>query len=263
MLTTAFVPGSPNWLDLGSPDTRASVDFYTALFGWTFDSAGPEAGGYGFFQQEGRTVAALGPLTEEGSTPAWTLYFCTLDADRTAELVEEAGGRVRFTPFDVFTNGRMAGFTDPTGAEFAVWQPRDTRGLDAVTDENTLCWAECYSIDAEAAKTFYRRVFGWQEQDVPLEGALYTVLTPAGGGTDDALGGIMQLGPEQTAAGTSSHWLPYFEVPNVDASLAIADKLGATTRIPAMDVHGVGRLAQLIDPHGAVFAVITSAAPGE
>ncbi|MFE7531662.1 VOC family protein [Kitasatospora sp. NPDC057542] len=263
MLNTDFRPGSPDWLDLSSPDTRASVDFYTALFGWTFDSAGPEAGGYGFFQLDGRTVAALGPLADESVPPGWTLYFATEDADRTTALVEQSGGRVRFAPFDVFTAGRMAGYTDPTGADFAVWQPHDTRGLDLVTEEGSLCWAECYSIDAERAKTFYRAVFGWQEQDVPLGEAMYTVLTPAGGGTDDAHGGIMQLGPEHTARGTSSHWLPYFEVPNTDASIAIAGTLGATVRIPAMDVHGVGRLAQLVDPHGAVFAVITSARPGE
>ncbi|MFF2039980.1 VOC family protein [Kitasatospora sp. NPDC058170] len=262
MLTTAFVPGSPNWLDLGSPDTGASADFYTGLFGWTFTSPGPGAGGYGFLQQEGRTVAALGPLTEEGAKPAWTVYFRTVDADRTTELVVKAGGRVRFNPFDVLTAGRMGGYTDPTGAEFAVWQPHDTPGLDAVTEQGTFCWAECYSVDAEAAKAFYRTVFGWQEQDVPVDGLMYTVLTPAGGGTADALGGIMQLGPEHTAAGTGSHWLPYFEVPDVDACLATAERLGATPRIPAIDVHGVGRLAQLIDPHGAVFAVITSAAPG-
>ncbi|GHF52235.1 hydroxylase [Kitasatospora xanthocidica] len=263
MLNTAFRPGSPDWLDLSSPDTRASVDFYTALFGWTFASAGPEAGGYGFFRLDGRTVAALGPLTEEGALPGWTLYFATLDADRTTELVEQAGGTVRFPPFDVFTAGRMAGYTDPSGADFAVWQPHDTRGLDVVDENGSLCWAECHSVDAERAKSFYRTVFGWQEQDVPFEGSLYTVLTPAGGGTDDAHGGIAQLSPERTAAGTGSHWLPYFEVPNPDASLAIASTLGATVRIPATDVHGVGRLAQLTDPHGAAFAVITSAGPGE
>ncbi|MEV7600451.1 VOC family protein [Kitasatospora sp. NPDC089797] len=263
MLNTAFRPGSPVWLDLSSPDTRASVDFYSALFGWTFDPAGQEAGGYGFFQLDGRIAAALGPLTEEGALPGWTLYFATDDADRTTELVQQAGGRVRFAPFDVFAAGRTAGCTDPTGADFALWQPHDTRGLDVVNAPISLCWAECYSVDAERAKAFYRTVFDWQEQDVPLGEVRYTVLTPAGGGTDDAHGGILQLGPEHTARGTSSHWLPYFEVPNVDASLAIADQFGAKVRIPATDVHGVGRLAQLVDPHGAVFAVITSAAPGE
>ncbi|MFI2611610.1 VOC family protein [Kitasatospora sp. NPDC018619] len=263
MLNTDFRPGSPDWLDLSSPDTRASADFYSTLFGWTFDPAGPEAGGYGFFQLDGRTVAALGPLPEDAAAPGWTLYFATEDADRTTALVEQAGGRVRVAPFDVLGAGRTAAYTDPTGADFAVWQPHGTRGLDLVTEEGSLCWAECYSVDAERDKAFYRAVFDWQEQDVPLGEVMYTVLTPAGGGTDDAHGGIMQLGPEHTARGTRSHWLPYFEVPNADASLAIADTLGATVRIPAMDVHGVGRLAQLVDPHGAVFAVITSARPGE
>jgi len=264
VLTTDFAPGSPNWLDLGSPDTEAAEAFYTSLFGWTFTSAGPQAGGYGFFQKDGRTVAALGPLSEEGAKPAWTLYFTTPDADATATLVGDAGGTVRAAPFDVFTNGRMAGFTDPTGAEFAVWQPGDTVGLDAVTSPGTLCWTELYSSDPTAAKAFYRAVFGWQEQDVPFgDTATYTVLTPAGGGTDDGQGGILQLLPEQTAAGVSSHWLPYFEVPDTDAAVARAQKLGGAVRAPATDVHGVGRFAQLTDPDGAVFAVITSAAPGE
>ncbi|MFC9331670.1 VOC family protein [Kitasatospora sp. NPDC057015] len=263
MLSTDYVPGSPIWLDLGSPDPDASAAFYGAVLGWTFASAGPAAGGYGFFQQDGRTVAALGPLTEEGAAPAWTIYFHAPDADRTTTLVEAAGGKVRFAPFDVFTNGRMAGFTDPTGAEFAVWQPRDTAGLDAVDIPGTLCWTECYSTDAEAGKAFYRAVFGWQEQDVPFGDATYTVLTPAGGGTDDGQGGIMQLGPEQTAAGTDSHWLPYFEVLDPDACTATAERLGATVRIPPTDFHGVGRLAQFVDPHGAVLAVIRSAEPGQ
>ncbi|MFF1870860.1 VOC family protein [Kitasatospora herbaricolor] len=263
MLTTDYVPGSPNWLDLGSPDTAASAAFYGDLLGWAFASAGPAAGGYGFFQQDGRTVAALGPLTEEGATSAWTIYFRTTDADRTTAAVERAGGKVRFAPFDVFTNGRMAGYTDPTGADFAVWQPHDTVGLDAVNDPGTLCWTECYSTDAEAGKAFYRAVFDWQEQDVPFGDVTYTVLTPAGGGTDDGQGGIMQLGPEQTAAGTTSHWLPYFEVLDPDACTATAERLGATVRIPPTDFHGVGRLAQIVDPHGAVLAVIRSAQPGQ
>ncbi|WP_406204055.1 VOC family protein [Kitasatospora sp. NBC_01560] len=272
MLTTAFTPGSPNWLDLTSPDTDASVAFYATVFGWTFaptelpgpdpdasDSrGGSSSDGSGLFRHDGRTVAALTPLTGSGSGSGsgsgWTIHFCTPDAGRTARLVEAAGGTVRPAP----PGARATGFTDPTGAGFAVREPFAVPGLEAVDGEGALCWAECHSIDAEAAKVFYRAVLSWQEQDVPLGEAMYTVLTPAGGGTDDALGGITQLGPEQTAAGTASHWLPYIEVPDVDAAVALAGQLGATVRVPATDVHGVGRLAQLIDPHGAAFAVITS-----
>src|ERR1044072_8070565 len=62
MLTTDFVPGAPNWLDLGAPDTEAARAFYGGLLGWSFESAGPEAGGYGFFTHGRETVAALRPL---------------------------------------------------------------------------------------------------------------------------------------------------------------------------------------------------------
>ena len=152
---------SPVWLDLGTPDVDASAAFYGALFGWEFQSTGPEGGGYGMFTLGGKTVAAAGPLTEEGASPAWTLDFHTFDADATAKAVEQADGTVRFGPFDVFDQGRMAGFSDPTGPQFAVWQPGETKGLDAVNDPNTLCWSELYTTDPAAAKAFYQSVFDW------------------------------------------------------------------------------------------------------
>ncbi|MFF7634221.1 VOC family protein [Kitasatospora sp. NPDC008050] len=257
MLTTSYIPGAPNWLDLGSPDTRASETFYTSLFDWTFESAGPNAGGYGFFRLGERTVAALGPLTEEGAHPAWTLYFKTDDAEQTNKLVQQAGGTVRFGPFDVFTDGRMAGYTDPTGARFAVWQPGETAGLEAVTSVGTLCWTELHTSDPAAAKPFYASVFNWQTQDVPFGDFTYTVVAPTGGGTDASQGGIVSLLPEDRAAG-GSYWLPYFEVEDPDAVIVRTQELGGAVRAPAVDAPGVGRLAQLADPHGAVFSIIKS-----
>src|ERR1700722_17966346 len=110
MLTTNYVPGAPNWTDLGTPDVAAAAAFYRALFGWQFQSAGPDAGGYGMLTLDGKTVAAVGPLMEPGATPSWTLYFQTQDANATADAVRKAGGVVRAEPFDVFTQGRMGQF---------------------------------------------------------------------------------------------------------------------------------------------------------
>ncbi|MFG3283507.1 VOC family protein [Streptomyces sp. NPDC048111] len=259
MLTSTQVPGGLTWLDLGTPDIDAAAAFYGGLFGWHFRSAGPEAGGYGFFQQDGRTVAAAGPLTEEGARSAWTVYFRTVDADATAKAVEQAGGTVRVPPSDVFTAGRMAGFTDPAGAEFAVWQPRDTDGLERVNDPGSVSWIELYTTDAEAAKAFYRTVLSWETRDMPMGGGVeYTIAGPAGGGERTMHGGIMQLPQGHQDAGSTSEWHPYIEVEDCDAAAATAQGLGATLIIAPMDTPGAGRIAMLLDPFGAPFAVITS-----
>jgi predicted enzyme related to lactoylglutathione lyase len=260
MLTSTNVPGGPNWLDLGTPDIDAAVAFYEGTFGWRFQSAGPEAGGYGFLRKDGRTLAAVGPLTEEGASSAWTVYFRTLDADATAKAVEQAGGSVRFPPTDVFTEGRMAGFTDPTGAEFAVWEARDMDGLEVVNEPGTLSWIELYTTDAAAAKDFYRTVLSWDTRDMPMgPDVVYSIAGPAGGGETTMHGGIMQLPEEHMRRGSSSEWHPYFEVEDCDAVVARAQERGATVIIPAVDAEGVGRLAMFLDPFGAPFAVLTSA----
>ncbi|MFF4700074.1 VOC family protein [Streptomyces chattanoogensis] len=259
MLTTHYVPGTPNWLDLGTPDTDAAAEFYAAVFGWTFQSAGPQAGGYGFFQLDGKTVGAAGPLTEEGASSAWTAYFRTSDAGATAKAVQQAGGSVRVPPMDVFTAGRLAAFTDPTGADFAVWQPGDTKGLETVMEANTLCWTELYTTDAAAAKEFYTSVFSWEYQDMPMGGDLvYSVVSSPGGGKegDAGQGGIMQLQEENLKAGSASEWHPYFGVTDCDATFATATSRGASVLIPPSNAPGVGRLAMLKDPAGAVFALI-------
>lgn len=256
MLTTNYVPGAPNWVDLAVPDVDAAASFYGPVFGWEFQSAGPDAGGYGMFTMNGKTVGAVGPMGVPGGTPAWTLYFDTPDADATVEAVAKAGGTVRVPPMDVFTAGRMAQLSDPSGADFAIWQPGDTKGLDAVTEPNTLCWTELHTADPAGAKAFYGTVFGWASQDMPMGDFTYTVVTPAGGSEEMSQGGIMGLTPEMAAGG--SRWLPYFEVPDPDGVQAKVSELGGTVIAPAMDLEGVGRMAAFIDPQGALFSVIKS-----
>ena len=250
-------PGAPNWIDLGVPDVEAAAAFYRRVFGWELRSAGPEAGGYGFFVSGGEVVGAIGPLTEEGASPSWTVYFHTADADTTAQAVANAGGTVRMAPDDVFDQGRLAAFTDPTGADFGVWQPKANQGLQLVGADNALCWTELYTPDAEKSVEFYRAVFGWQTQNAPIPGVSYTVISAAGAEPGAEQGGIMQLPEENLAAGSGPEWHPYFAVADCDAALAAATDNGATVLIPAESAPGVGRLAMFLDPFGAQLALLT------
>lgn len=255
MLGTDFTTGSPNWLDLGSPDTEAAAAFYGAVLGWQFVSAGPEAGGYGFFQVDGKTVAALGPLTEEGADSAWMIHFKTDDIATTVEAVTAGGGTLRMEPMDVMGEGWLAQATDPQGAQFALWQPGRTAGLELTSAPNTLLWAELHAPDPEAAITFYRGLFGWRSQEMPAPGMTYRVLSTSAGDQQDAsFGGVAPLGD---GAGELPRWVPYFHVTDTDTTIATAQSNGGSVLMPATDIPEVGRMAWLGDPSGAVFALLT------
>ncbi len=257
MLSTDFVIGSPNWLDLGSPDTAGAAGFYGIVFGWDFQSAGPEAGGYGFFQKDGKIVAALGPLTEEGASSAWTMYFQTADADATAKAVEQGGGTMRVEPFDVLEGGRISMLTDPGGAEFAILQPGAGKGLEKTSEHNTLCWVELHAFDPSAALSFYRSLFGWRSQEMEIPGMPYTVLSTADGDQQDAsFGGLATLQEDREPC-----WIPYFDADDVDAIVSRVQDNGGSVLMPAADIPDVGRIAWLADPSGAPFALIKPALP--
>lgn len=275
MLSTRYVPGSVCWLDLGSPDISATAAYYQGLFGWSHKATGD----YGAFQVDGKTVAGLGPLTEEGARPAWMLYFQTPDADATLKAVEQAGGTSRTPVIDAGDTGRFAQLTDPDGAEFAIWQPDTSSGtgththsgtstgadsgtstssgadsgLELVNEPGSLGWTELYTADPRAGEAFYQAVFGWRVEVMPMGELSYPVISPAEG-EGAAMGGIVQLQP-----GDRPHWLPYFEVADCDQVVATSRATGGAVLAPVTEVEDVGRFAFLADPHGARFAVITSA----
>ncbi|MCX4766378.1 VOC family protein [Streptomyces sp. NBC_01275] len=258
MLTTRFVNGAPNWIDVGTSDIDGATTFYGALFGWRFQSAGPDAGGYGFFQLDGKTAAGGMQTTPEQGPPAWTVYFRTTDAEATAKAAQAAHGSVMFAPMDVMGKGTMAILADQAGVPFGLWQPGQTKGVDVAGEPGSLCWVELYTPDIAAAAAFYHATLGLETSAVPFPGGTYTCVNPAEGGPETMFGGVVPLAEDPTEAESGPYWLPYFEVVDADAAVALTKELGGTVRAPATDVEGVGRIARLADPYGARFAVIKS-----
>jgi predicted enzyme related to lactoylglutathione lyase len=251
-----YAPGTPSWVDLGSPDVDASASFYGALFGWTAQQAGPveETGGYTMFERDGLPVAGLAPIMNEGQHPAWTSYVTVTDADETAGKVAAAGGQALMTPMDVLDVGRMALFADPAGAVFAVWQPGRHKGAGIVNEPGALTWTELATTDTAAAARFYAAVFGWGAEEEDMDGGRRYTQWQLGG---RSIGGMLEMGPD-FPPGMPPHWLAYFAVEDAEAAIDRAAGLGATVRVPAMTVPA-GTFGVLTDPQGALFAVIALA----
>ncbi|QIP83536.1 VOC family protein [Streptomyces sp. Tu 2975] len=258
MLSAPYVTGSPNWIELGTPDVEGAKAFYGQVFDWTFVSAGPDAGGYGMFQLDGRTVAAAMTVPPEKGPPGWNVYFQTPDADAMVKAVEQRGGSVVVRPMDVFDQGRMTICLDPAGAAFAGWEPGRNKGLDRVSDVGALGWLELFTPDLAFALTYYGDVFGWEASQMPMPdgSGYYTMVRPGGAAQDTTFAGVLQMSADRLEASGGPYWLAYFGVEDCDASVARAQELGAEIKRTPVDVEGVGRFAKLADPAGARFAVV-------
>lgn len=256
---TQHALGTFNWPELGTTDQAAAKQFYTALFGWTFEDQdmGP-MGVYTIFKRDGADVAALYTLEpkmqEMGVPPNWAAYVTVDNADAAAAKATSLGGTVMMAPFDVMEHGRMAVITDPQGATFCAWQAKKHIGVGVLGEHNSLGWTQLNAKDPAKAKAFYTALLGWKSQDDPMGpefgGGHYTTFLKA----DGPAGGMMPMPPGEQAP---SHWLSYFAVANVDAAHQKATSLGAKPYVPPMDIPGTGRFSVVADPQGAVFALVS------
>ncbi len=251
---TTYAPGTPSWVDLGTPDLDASVGFYGGLFGWDVPESEnvEQTGGYRRATKNGADVAGMMPLMQEGQPPAWSTYVSVEDADATAAAVKGAGGSVIAEPMDVMDLGRMAIFADPTGAVFGVWQPGTFPGAGIVNEPGAISWNELNTRDAGAAKAFYGAVFGWGFEDVEAgEMGTYTTIMVG----ERPVGGMLDMNSREIPAEVPSHWQVYFAVEDTDATIEQAKEKGGNVMFGPIDIPA-GRFAILTDPFGASFAAI-------
>jgi len=247
MTEPTFSPGMPMWLDLASTDLQSSKNFYGQLFNWEFEDLGPEAGGYNFARIGGKMVCGLGPAQDPSRGSSWAVVFDVDNADETVSKAQAAGAKVLAPPTDVMGSGRMAVLADPAGAAFTVWQPMAHTGAEIIHEHGTFTWAELSTTDIGATKTFYPKIFPVAMNDYDLgDSATYTVFHVAG---KDVAGAMAN-------PSVPPSWGVYFEVNDTDAIADQAIDLGANELM--RDDTPPGRIAMLIDPQGAPFAILQS-----
>lgn len=248
------------WVDLSSKDMSAAKEWYGALFGWTAEDGDTQGGPpYAQLLKDGKVVAGLGQLSDEmqaqGVPPTWNSYVSVKDAAATQAKVEAAGGKVVAPAMQILEFGSMGFFADPTGAVFAVWQPGSHFGAQLCNAPGSFCWNELATRDLDGAKTFYEEIFGWDVS--PMDGpSPHPMLMIRNDGRDN--GDVIQMNEQWE--GIPPHWMVYFAVDDIDATVAKAKELGGQVHVPPTEIPP-GRFSVIADAQGAVFSVIQLSQP--
>ena len=111
----------------------------------------------------------------------------------------------------------------------------------------TFSWAELMTSDADAAKDFYTKVFGWGYEDNPTgpDGPVYSMAQRDGHSVAALFGDDSQ----------PPHWNCYVTVASADEAAGKAAEAGGDVIAEAFDVMDVGRMAVIADPTGAALCL--------
>ena len=253
-MADTYPHGLFTWADLATADPQASKAFYGAVFGWEGDDQFFEDGSfmYSLLRKDDKLVAGLGAqpqdMQEAGVPPSWNSYINVDDVDDVVAKVEKAGGTV-MSKMDVLDSGRMAFVQDPTGAFVGLWQPGTHRGADVFAESGAMSWNELNTCDSAAAREFFGQILPWEFELFPGDNEYYVIHLG-----DQQNGGILTMN-EEWPPEMHPHWMVYFNVDNVDETVAKIEEAGGSLAFPAF-VTPVGKIGVIHDPHGAVFSII-------
>lgn len=241
------------WHELLTTDLDAAQEFYTQLLGWgtkQWEGSDP----YTMWMNQDTPIGGVVTLPEEelkeGVSPHWLAFLGAPDIDAVKAQVEGLGGRILVEPTDVPDAGRFSVMADPQGALFAVFAPTWEVPRPGELGVGDFSWHELATIDPAAAFDFYSAIFSWRRTESMDMGEMgwYQMY----GQDDTTYGGIYNQSAQQPGP---PNWLLYVQVEEVNRSAEKVVQLGGSVVKGPMEIPGGGRIAQCVDPQGAVFAL--------
>jgi predicted enzyme related to lactoylglutathione lyase len=247
-------PGRFVWGELLTRDVGAAAEFYGKVFGWTFETYGPEddlktytvvlSGGAPI---GGMVYAAPRKEDKKGERAArWVGVISVPDVQAVASYVESQGGKVLMPPRVLGERGTAGLFADPEGGLFGALNSASGDPEDYLGDENQWLWIELWAEDAARMAAFYKGIANYE---VTADGSAEETA-----GFRLRSGGYARAGIKQKQSKVPTTWLPYIRVRNVAETVAVATAAGASVKMQPRAVRGTS-IAILVDPTGAPFAV--------
>lgn len=248
-MADASVRGRFVWHELSTPNPAGALEFYGKTVGWR-KQAWEQDPNYLMF------VAPTGPIgatvEARNGTPHWLPYVGTPNVDATVEAATRLGASVTTPPTDIPSGGRYAVLADPQGAAFGIHASSAAHAPETLPGAGEFSWHElATNVAPNIAFAFYAALFDWDEINQHDMGPMGMYLVFGRNGRQ--LGGMFDKG----AAGKpgNAYWLGYVSVTDLEGTIDSAKSARGSVLMGPADVPGGDRIAQLMDPYGAFFAL--------
>ena len=112
------------WADLLTKDRDRAVDFYGALFGWSFDKEGAAHHNYYHVRNGSEPIAGM-PAPDQllpGTHPHWSVYFQTSNCAEKTAKAKALGAKLIDANHTHENVGTLSIVEDPQGATFCLFQ---------------------------------------------------------------------------------------------------------------------------------------------
>ena len=254
-----YTPGKFVWFEQWSKNEKQAKrarKFYETVFGWKHVEM--EMSGTRFVAiMNGQMAVGLTAVAEKSAKlkrGIWMGFISTTDVDLVAKNAEAAGAPVLMGAHEMKGVGRFAVMKDNNGAVFGAVRASQGDAPMAEPKLGEIAWMELWVKKADVDKTldFYATTAGYTKVEMPMGKETAKMLTY----NDVPYAGVSAA----PSARFANSWVPFVVVSDVDETVKIARKAGAKPAQKAIDLPGIGRVATMADPTGAVIGFYTAAA---
>jgi predicted enzyme related to lactoylglutathione lyase len=120
----------PSYFEIQADDPKRAIEFYSAVFGWTFTRVDGLPIEYWRIETDGLRGGLLprpakAPALEQGTNA----FVCSMEVanfDAISKKISDSGGRIALPKFAVAGVCWQGYFVDPEGNTFGLFQPDPT-----------------------------------------------------------------------------------------------------------------------------------------
>jgi predicted enzyme related to lactoylglutathione lyase len=229
--------------EIGAAEFDGQIGFYRELFGWQVRKV---ADGYAMVDTQAGGGINGGIGRSSDGTPWVSFYVGVSDLKAALQRAESLGGTTELDVTVIPGLVTFAMFRDPDGNLVGLVESPDDGSEQpgpSAGDGATVDWFEVIGADAERTQRFYGDLFGWAATGSVAAG--YRLVPAEEAGIGGGLGG-----------GAGQVWATlYAKVPDVEAALAKAERLGGSRLYGPNQVDDHTRTGAFRDPASNVFGV--------